>query len=316
MRVKWHEKLSSLRNLNGGGPQGGTLGIWEYLSLTNDNLEFVNGDSKFKFVDDAFVLEIINILSAGLATYNIRNQIPSNIPSHNQIIPREHLQSQIYLETLKKWSDEKKMILNLDKTKVIIFNFSKEKQFTVSLQINEKTIEVVNEVKLLGTIITSDLKWDKNINEIIRRCNIRMTLLRKLVEFRPKIDDMKIIYMAYIRSVAEQSCQVWHFSLSQENCEDIERIQKNACKIILGSKYENYENALNILNLEDLKSRRERLCKKFAEKCIENEKTKNMFPKNTNLRKTYKSEEFKVQFARTERLKCSSIPQMQRQLNN
>ena len=42
MRVKWHGKLSKIRELNGGGPQGSSFGIWEYLSQSNDNADFVD----------------------------------------------------------------------------------------------------------------------------------------------------------------------------------------------------------------------------------------------------------------------------------
>ena len=37
MKVKWKGNTSSLKNLNDGGPKGGTLGIEEYLSQSNDN---------------------------------------------------------------------------------------------------------------------------------------------------------------------------------------------------------------------------------------------------------------------------------------
>ena len=37
MKVKWHNVMSSTKNLPGGGPQGTSLGIWSYLSQTNDN---------------------------------------------------------------------------------------------------------------------------------------------------------------------------------------------------------------------------------------------------------------------------------------
>ena len=47
MRVKWKGFLSTLRRLNGGGPQGGTLGIEEYLSQSNDNCNFLSKDEKF-----------------------------------------------------------------------------------------------------------------------------------------------------------------------------------------------------------------------------------------------------------------------------
>ena len=37
MKVKWHGELSEKRDLRGGGPQGSTFGIWEYLSQSNDS---------------------------------------------------------------------------------------------------------------------------------------------------------------------------------------------------------------------------------------------------------------------------------------
>ena len=39
MKVKWHGKLSSERKLKGGGPQGSSFGLWEYLSEWNDNAD-------------------------------------------------------------------------------------------------------------------------------------------------------------------------------------------------------------------------------------------------------------------------------------
>ena len=45
------------------GPQGGNFGILEYLSQTNNNLDFVEQDLRFKFFDDASSLEIVNLLS-------------------------------------------------------------------------------------------------------------------------------------------------------------------------------------------------------------------------------------------------------------
>ena len=93
-----------------------------------------------------------------------------------------------------------------------------------------------------------------------------MQLLRKVAEFSTSIEDKKTIYILYIRSILEQSSVVWHSSQTQENCEDLERVQKAAVKIILGTNYDNYEDPLIKVNLETLKNRREELCKKFAKK--------------------------------------------------
>ena len=50
------------------------------------------------------------------------------------------------------------------KKKIMIFNFTKNHKFTTRLNENGENIDVVNQLKLLGTIITDDLKWDKNIS--------------------------------------------------------------------------------------------------------------------------------------------------------
>ena len=52
MIVKWKGLQSQTRPLPGGGPQGGTLGIEEYLSQSNNNVDFLASDEKFKFIDD------------------------------------------------------------------------------------------------------------------------------------------------------------------------------------------------------------------------------------------------------------------------
>ena len=46
------------------------------------------------------------------------------------------------------------MKLNGKKTKSIIFNFSKNNQFTTNIENEGEKIEIVKEAKLLGTIIT------------------------------------------------------------------------------------------------------------------------------------------------------------------
>ena len=75
------------------------------------------------------------------------------------------------------------MIINEEKTKAMIFNLNKSKQFTTRLSINNKPIEIVKEIKLLGTYITSNLKWNKNTKFLVKKAYSRMELLRQLKNF-------------------------------------------------------------------------------------------------------------------------------------
>ena len=104
-----------------------------------------------------------------------------------------------------------------------------------------------------------------------------MELLRKVASFTNSLPDKKNIYVLFIRNILEQSSVVWNSSLSQENSDDLERVQKSAVRIILGKDYVNYEEALERVDLESLKDRREILSKIFAKKCLENKKTRDKF---------------------------------------
>ena len=50
-----------------------------------------------------------------------------------------------------------------------------------------------------------------------------MVLLRKLAEFGAPVNDLKTIYISYIRSALEQSAVVWHSSHTEEIISDLSR---------------------------------------------------------------------------------------------
>ena len=257
MKVKWQGQMSSERELNGGGPQGSTFGLWEYLSQSNDNADCVDEADRFKFVDDLSFLEIIYLLNVGMSSYNIHTHVPSNIPSHNQVIQRSKLKSQEQLETINRWTKDRKMQLNLKKTKSMIFNFSKNYQFTTNLKVENSDIDVVSEAKLLGTVLTDKLTWDRNTEELVKKGYARMNLLNAAAGFTSDKNDLKNIYLTFIRSVLEQSAVVWHSSLTQKNRQDLERVQKAAVRVTMANNYSTYKNGLKVLKIDILEKRRD-----------------------------------------------------------
>ena len=317
MIVKWKGQLSSEKELKGGGPQGSTFGIWEYLSQSNTNAECISESDRFKFVDDLTFLEVIYLLSVGLASYNVRQHIPSHVPTHNQIIPAENLKSQQNLDIINDWTQKQKMKLNVKKTKNIIFNFSKKYKFSTQLSVDDENIELVNEAKLLGTFITDDLKWNKNTKEIVKKAYRRMQLLNRAAKFTTNRRDLRSIYLTYVRSVLEQSAVVWHSSLTVKNRRDLERVQKCAVRVILSGNYSSYNDGLEKLNLESLNDRRKNICLKFAKNCLKNERVKDIFPKTENKHRMMKRKQrkFKTKMIRTERYKKSAVPYMTNLLN-
>ena len=134
------------------------FGNLEYLAQSNENANSVPEDSRFKFVDDLTILEKISLLLVGMTTYNVKNHIPNDIIDTNLFIPKEDLETQKYINDIQEWTTKQKMELNEEKTTSMIFNFTKNHKFSTRLTLKEKNNITLKETKLLGVVISSDLK--------------------------------------------------------------------------------------------------------------------------------------------------------------
>ena len=127
-------------------------------------------------------------------------------------------------------------------------------------------------------------------------------------------EDLIQIYILYIRSLL-----VYCSTLTTEQSNKLERVQKLCLKIILGDCYDGYENALEACGLENLSKRRESRCLKFGLKSLLHPIHSDMFPVNpqvlSNPYNIRSSEHFTVNSAKSESYKKSAIPYIQRLLN-
>ena len=157
MVVKWNGVFSGTRDLPGGGPQGATMGLIEYMSNSNNNTDYISSEMKFKFVDDLSALELLNLILIGLSSYNFKNHVASDIGVDQLFLPSENIQSQNTLDQIQEWTDDNKMKLNSKKSKVMVFKFTNDYQFATRLDMENNHLETVTQTKLLGTIIQTDL---------------------------------------------------------------------------------------------------------------------------------------------------------------
>ena len=126
MRVKHRGYISNPRNQPGSGAQGATLGNHEFISQTNENANSVPIEDRFKYVDDLTTLEIINLLSVGLSSYNYRQHVPSDVPTNGFFVDNRNTKTQQYLDQINQWTHKQKMLLNKKKTKAMIVNFTQK----------------------------------------------------------------------------------------------------------------------------------------------------------------------------------------------
>ena len=140
-------------------------------------------------------------------------------------------------------------------------------------------------------------------------------MLRLLKRTDACIDTLITVYTTIIRPVLEYACQVWHYNIQQYLCEDIEKIQKRALRIIL--PLQKYDEELITTNITSLTDPREKLCEHFFEKNIDNENLKDLLPQTIlsgyDLRPICK---YLNHVCRTERFKNSFLPQSILKINS
>ena len=334
MILRFRGCSSDAKNMPGGMPQGTLLGVILYILYINpigypseitiqisdtlhkywealeDIPETVQGNDclpdnmqSVKFMDDATVQEAINL--ADNLSLNSDDE---------KVLTKENTNLQTQIEAIKKISDEREMSLNARKTKLLIVNFTKSHQFTPLLQIPEtpNPLEVIEQTKLLGYWLTSDMKPHKHVEYILQISYKRLWAIPKLKKAGVPPSDILYFFFMKIRSVLETNCPVFQSMLTQQNKDDIERLQKVVLKIILEDDYKSYDHACKIMGVDTLENRRIQLSLSFALKCCNSKQFEHLFPKNSDK----KHEKFTVPFAHTSRYQNSPKVALTRLLNN
>ena len=208
------------------------------------------------------------------------------------------------------------MKINQTISKVRLFNTSYKNDFTPELEIDGVMLELVEKMKLLGVIITSDLKWRENTGFITKKAFKRLWLQKRLNQLGASTAALLGTYIKLVRSVVEFAAVVWTSSLTKEDIGSFERVQKCAFSVMLGSNYKNYGAACAMLSMEKLSIRREKLSLKFAKKSSGHLIHKHWFVLNTADTITRNiPAKYKPVLVRTWHLLKSAIPYLTQLLN-
>ena len=93
---------------------------------------------------------------------------PQPDPYHGRTGQQLQPENKVYQQILKtdEYAAENKMKLNLNKTKLMLFNPCKMRDFMPECHVGQAHIDLVEETKLLGVVIRSDLSWASNTESL------------------------------------------------------------------------------------------------------------------------------------------------------
>ena len=177
---------------------------------------------------------------------------------------------------------------------------------------NSENLQRVSVICILGIWLQEDMKWDENTKQICKKAYARVSILCKLKYVGISTDDLITIYVLFIRSIAEYCSVPFHSSLTDEQENKLESIQRTSLRVILAENYVSYCAALEMCSLQKLVTRRENRQLSFSLKCLKNEFNRVIFLPNPNHNGR---EIFKVNFAKTEAYRRSAVIQCQHALN-
>ena len=261
-----------------GVPQGTKLGPWLFVIMVND-LDIPNSEL-WRYVDDTSMAEAI--LKGGSST--IQNDVDELI---NQSVVN-------------------KFQMNEGKCKEMRIGFSKLTTHFEPIKIHNNPLELVKCAKILGLIVSNDLKWNEHVQQITKKARKRLYCLTQSKRANVGTKELLQFYITCIRPITEYASPVFHNSLTNYLSNELEAIQQRALKIIL--PWTSYGEALSRVGLQTLYARRQELTESLFRDIESNvdHKLYNLLPPlieiDTTLRNkskynvTFKTERFRNSF--------------------
>ena len=212
------------------------------------------------------------------------------------------------VDDLSRQSSSEGFQLNEAKCKELRISFANSNSTFNPILLNGKPLEEVTSSKLLGLNISSDLKWNVHVLELVKKASCRLYFLRQLKRSQVMPEELMLFYITCIRSILEYTCPVFHRALPGYLSEDLERLQKRALRIIYPGM--SYNQALEFSGLPTLFKRREEISSKlFNEVVGDSGHTlhKLLLPKNPPNYFPRKNRDFALPLCKTDRCTKSFI---------
>ena len=135
------------------------------------------------------------------------------------------------IKEFSDWCNQNFLELNVGKTEEMVVGFKRDRADAAPLEIGGQTVERVQEYRYLGTVIDDKLTFNKNTEEIYKKCRQRMVMLYQLRSLMVSNKILTQCYHAYVESILTFSFICWFGSLNIKDKQILNNITKQCSKI-------------------------------------------------------------------------------------
>ena len=204
---------------NTGAPQGTVLAPVLFSIYTNSCSTLFDNIPIIKYADDTSIQALIQT-NDDLTNY--KNEI-------NRFV---------------KWCEEHFLLLNVNKTKEIIFDFRVKDNGHDDITINDQQIERVHDYKYLGVLFDDKLDWVKNSDRVQKKINQRLFFMRRLYAFNVDKVLLGLFYESCIVSLFCFCINAWGGNLRANDKNKIDRVIKRCNKLIHSTNHRTFDDWL------------------------------------------------------------------------
>ena len=213
-----------------GVPQGSILGPLLFLLFINE-LPLCLSEYAFS----------IDLYADDTTIYDIQNDLDTLVKNLQRA-----------LDYLKDWCRQNGMILNTQKTKVMLLS-TRQKRLHIDesifvLNYNNTQLQVTTCDKILGINIEQNMQWNDHFQVVCKKMSSYIWLLSRISSYLNS-EYRLMFYKAYIVPHLNYCNIIWGNS-SNTNVAKITKLQKRAFKTILGNEYTDFEDAKPMLNVQ------------------------------------------------------------------
>jgi hypothetical protein len=269
--------------------------------------------AKVKWVDDMTICTAVN-LKQSLVPED--RPVPRPVPYHARTghrLPDGSNTMQDELQKLQCYTEEHKMAINDQKTKTMICNTRRKLDVMPELTTaGGENIEVVEEMKIVGYIMRSDMKTSSNTKYITKRAYSRMWIVRRLKALGASHEELLDVLQKQVLSVLYLGAPAWFCQTTATERRDLDRILRCGLRIIYGDEFTGFTEARKRAKISLVTEQLQKMTEKFARKAVKSPKFCQWFKQKAGPNVNTRSHKLKYEPvpARTKRYSESPIPQL------